>query len=339
MVWRQKAGGWSIAMAVMAGCSPAPAPAPQSKATATSSSATSPARPGVSAVPPSSSGVVVRPTKPLTVAEARAYMVALVNRDRAKLGLSPVSLDDGAATRAGQAHADDMARLGYLGHWGSDGSVPEQRHTEAGGVDMVLENALCYVDERPRTLDAEPRIDPAQIERAEQMFFEELPPNDGHRRNILKPSHTRVGVGIAQPVATPTEIPVPCIAQEFVDGHGDYEPLPREVKVGATLHVAGRLAANVTPTGVGLARVELPARLTPAELNKRRTYPVPRAYQMYWTKGFVTPIPLDVQGDRFAIDVPLSDGGKPGLYEVSVWAKLPGATEHTIVGLRTIVAR
>lgn len=336
---RQKAVGWSIAMAAMAACSPAPPARPAPKATATSSSAAPPSRSAATTTSAPSAGSVARPTKPLTVAEARAYMVALVNRDRAKLGLAPVSLDDGAATRAGQAHADDMARLGYLGHWGSDGSVPEQRHTEAGGVDMVLENALCYVDERTRTLDADPRIDPAQIERAEQMFFEELPPNDGHRRNILKPSHTRVGIGIAQPVATPTEIAVPCIAQEFVDGYGEYEPLPREAKVGATLHVAGRLAANVAPTGVGLARVDLPVKLAPAELNKRRTYPVPRAYQMYWTKGFVTPIPLDVQGDRFAIDVPLSDGGKPGLYEVSVWAKLPGATDHTIVGLRTIVVR
>ena len=80
-------------------------------------------------------------------------MVALVNRDRATQGLGPVELDDGAPTVAGQAHAEDMARLGYLGHWGSDGSVPEQRHTEAGGSDMVLENALCFTDEAKRTLD------------------------------------------------------------------------------------------------------------------------------------------------------------------------------------------
>src|ERR1019366_10551465 len=65
----------------------------------------------------------------LTIAEARAYMVRLINRDRAGAGLSPVSLDDGVATRAGQAHAQDMAVHGYLGHWGTDGSVPEQRYT------------------------------------------------------------------------------------------------------------------------------------------------------------------------------------------------------------------
>ena len=71
-------------------------------------------------------------------------MLALINRDRASQGLVPVELDEGAPTLAGQRHAEDMVRLGFLGHWGSDGSVPEQRHTEAGGADMVLERAKLF---------------------------------------------------------------------------------------------------------------------------------------------------------------------------------------------------
>jgi hypothetical protein len=58
---------------------------------------------------------------------------------------------------------------------------------------------------------------------------------------------------------------------------------------------------------------------------------------MYWGPGFVTPIPLKIEGAHFAIDVPLSDASQPGLYEISVWAKLPGDTEHTMIGLRTLV--
>ena len=74
----------------------------------------------------------------LTIAQARRYMVDLINRDRASMGLPPVTFDEGAPTRAGQEHAEDMAQNGFLGHWGTDGSVPEQRFTEAGGLDMVL---------------------------------------------------------------------------------------------------------------------------------------------------------------------------------------------------------
>lgn len=264
-------------------------------------------------------------------------MLALINRDRASQGLGPVELDEGAPTRAGQVHAEDMARLGYLGHWGSDGSVPEQRHTEAGGADMVLENALCFTDEAKRSLDPKPLIDPKQVERAESLFFDEVPPNDGHRRNILKPAHTRVGIGIAQSVETAKELAVPCFTQEFVDGYGTYAPLPKTTKVGEVVHVEGTLTNGARPTGVGVARIPTPKPLKPSELNRRRSYPVPKPYQMYWGPGFVTPIVATITGPKIEIDVPLSDKGQPGLYEISVWAKIGDSQEQTMVSLRTIL--
>jgi hypothetical protein len=272
----------------------------------------------------------------MTVADARRYMVELINNDRSSMGLSPVTLDEGAPTRAGQAHAEDMAQNGYLGHWGTDGSVPEERFTAAGGADMVLENASCFTDEQHRSLDGNALIDPAQIEKTESMFFHEVPPNDGHRRNILKPWHKKVGVGIAQPRATPTEIPVPCIAQEFTDDYGDYGSAPKVAHLGERLHVAGKMFAPAKPVGVGLARVDLPHPLTPSAANARRSYPVPQPYQMYWGAGYVTPIPLVVKGEEFAIDVPIGDKQKPGLYELSIWAKLPESPDFQIVSLRTI---
>jgi hypothetical protein len=229
-----------------------------------------------------------------------------------------------------------MVHLGYLGHWGSDGSVPEERHTAAGGDDMVLENALCFFDEKVRTLDKKPLIDPAQIEKAESQFFDEVPPNDGHRKNILKAWHNKVGIGVAQPTATATELPVPCFSQEFVDDYGSYVKIPAKAKVGATLHVEGTLTNGASPTGVGLARIPTPAPIAPAELNKRRSYPVPKPYQMYWGPGFVTPIRLSIDAAHFSIDVPLSDADKAGLYEVSVWGKLAPGGEQTMLGLRTI---
>ena len=60
---------------------------------------------------------------------------------------------------------------------------------------------------------------------------------------------------------------------------------------------------------------------------------------MYWPAGFQTPIPVKVNGSQFAIDVPLSDGGKSGLYELSVWASVPGTKDLVMVSLRTIKAK
>lgn len=278
------------------------------------------------------------PKKRLTLVEARRYMVQLINRDRASMGLAPVELDEGAPTRSGQAHAEDMAKNGYLGHWGTDGSVPEQRYTEASGADMVLENASCFTDEQPRTLDRDALVDVKNVEQAEDMFFHETPPNDGHRKNILKPWHKRVGIGVAQPRATPVEIPVPCFAQEFVDPYGTYAAVPPAMRVGDMLHVEGAITAPATFAGVGLARVDGPRPVTVSELNRRRSYPVPAPYQMYWPPGFQTPIPVQVGGGRFSVNLPLSDGGRPGMYELSVWASVPGTRELTMVSLRTIQA-
>jgi uncharacterized protein YkwD len=274
----------------------------------------------------------------LTLDEARRYMVELVNSDRASMGLSSVVLDEGAPTRAGQAHAEDMASHGYLGHWGTDGSVPEQRFTEAGGADMVLENASCFTDEHPRKLDRAARVEAINVQRAEDMFFHERPPNDGHRKNILKTWHKKVGIGVAQPVAMPGEIPTPCFAQEFTDPYGEYTPTPRRTRLGETLRVEGAITAPATFAGVGLARVEAPKPLSVSEVNRRRSYPVPAPYQMYWPPGYQTPIPVKVTGNRFAIDVPVSDGGKSGMYELSVWASFPGSPDPVMVSLRTFVA-
>src|SRR5579872_3310796 len=198
-----------LAMALVScghrGQSPSGVVAPGAKASPTDQAAAEPA-----VVAPVAPVAVPPPAGKLTLADARRYMLRLINRDRATMGLPPVQLDEGPAQRAGQAHAEDMARNGYLGHWGSDGSVPEERFTDAGGTDMVLENASCFTDEQKRSLDASPTVDPHNVEQTEDMFFHEQPPHDGHRKNILKPWHKTVGIGVAQPVATQTEIPVPC---------------------------------------------------------------------------------------------------------------------------------
>ncbi len=270
----------------------------------------------------------------LTLDQARRYMVELVNRDRKSQGLGPVALDPGPATAAAQRHADDMLRLGFLGHWGSDGSIPEQRHTEAGGVDMVLENALCMTDEVRRTADGHLLLDRAEIERAERMFFDEVPPNDGHRKNILRPQHTHIGIGIALPVRTPSEIPVPCFVQELTDHYATYEPLPKSAAPRQMVHLAATVDPRMTPGGFGIARVDLPKPIAPAELNRRRSYPVPAPYQNYWPQGFKTPVAVQVAGGTMRVDVPLGD--EPGLYEISAWAKPASGGEYRMIGLRTV---
>jgi len=279
--------------------------------------------------------VSVAPQKgTLNLEQARRYVLKLVNRDRAANGLPPVTLDDNAS-RAGQRHAEDMAHAGYTAHWGTDGSVPEERYSDAGGTDFVQENAGCLADRKKRELDKSPRFSAQMLERVEQAFMDEKPPRDGHRKNILKPGHTALGVGVAKPKA----VDLACLSQEFVDDYGDYASLPKTAVAGSTLHIEGDVKGPVQFGGVGIGRIDSAKPLSAEHLNTTYVYAVPAPEDLYFPKGFVTKKPVEVSGKHFKIDVPLGKPGKPGRYEVSIWGRFPGAGQQLdMVSLRVVTA-
>jgi uncharacterized protein YkwD len=275
-----------------------------------------------------------RPTAPAALDEATGYMLTLINRDRRAAGLDAVEFDSVASIGATR-HARDMASHGFTAHWGTDGSVPEQRYTEAGGTDMVQENVACLFDGVPRDLDPNPRFDPALLEQLEKMFMDEVPPADGHRRNILKPGHHRVGIGLSQPSA----VNQPCLSQEFVDDWGDYDELPKEAKKSVTLHIAGKVREPLRFGGIGIGRIDLPEPKSAKELNATSVYRIPEPETLYFPPGFKTPKPVKVEGQAFELDTGLGQKPRAGRYEVSIWGKQPNSNELFMVSLRTIVVK
>jgi uncharacterized protein YkwD len=279
--------------------------------------------------------VPATPTGPLDLGAARALVLELVNRDRVQHGLAPVDYDE-TAEQAAQEHADDMAHSGYTAHWGTDGSVPEERYTRAGGEHFVQENAACFFDGAQRPLDPAATFAAAALAQIEAAFLDELPPHDGHRKNILKSSHTGLGIGLSQPVG----VPQPCMTQEFVDVRGSYERLPRKARLGSVVHVAGELAEPVEFGAVGLSRIEPRLPLGIRHLNATSSYPIPAPYATYFPSGYQTPKPVAVQGREFAIDLPLSNNKRPGRYGVSVWGIYPERPKELVmVSLRVIEVR
>lgn len=276
-------------------------------------------------------GPVSRPPDPLNQQQAEQYVLALVNHDRKVAGLSTVEWDETAAA-AGRRHAEDMARNGYTAHWGTDGSVPEQRYTEAGGTHLVFENAECFFDGTRRELSRSPGYKAVELEKLEAAFMAETPPNDGHRQNILKPRHNKFGAGLALPAGLAT----PCMSQEFVDEYGSYDGLPRRARVGQPVSVRGELRSPAKFAAVGVARIERAKPLTVEHLNSTYTYPMPAPFVLYSPPGFKTPKPVKVDGNHFEVEVPLTEHGQPGRYEVSVWATFPGSSTLTMVSLRSV---
>jgi len=281
----------------------------------------------------SEAGPIPRPTGPLSHDDAVRYVLALINHDRAEAGVPPVEWDANAA-RAAEAHVADMAQNGYTAHWGTDGSVPEQRYTTAGGTQLMKENVACFFDGQVRKLDAGAAYRAIDLEKIESAFMNEVPPNDGHKKNIIAKWHTGVGIALAMPMG----IPQPCMAQEFVDEYGEYGSLPGTASPRQVVTISGEIKDPVTFGGVGIARIEPARPLTPEHLNSTSTYAIPKPSVLYFPKGFQTPKPVAVSGNSFTIDVPLGDGA-PGRYEVSIWGTFPGESALSMLSLRVVDVR
>jgi hypothetical protein len=213
--------------------------------------------------------------------------------------------------------------------------VPETRYSAAGGTDIAFENAACFFDNVARKLDKGALFLATELERIESAFINEKPPHDGHRRNILNPWHNRIGIGLSQPEG----ITVPCAAQEFVDHYGKYEPIATAANLGTRIHVAGEMMAPASFGAVAVARIDIPKPREPADLNGTGSYQLPAPFATYLPKGFVTPIEVKVDGNRFSVDVPLDDRGRPGVYEVSVWGLVPESSDLVTLSLRTVVVK
>jgi uncharacterized protein YkwD len=84
-------------------------------------------------------------------------------------------------TLAAYLHSQDMATHGFLSHSGSNGStVPERLKAAGYHFSTWAENVTWYAPTPEKAIDD---------------WFNETPPNDGHRRNILGCTLTQVGIG------------------------------------------------------------------------------------------------------------------------------------------------
>jgi uncharacterized protein YkwD len=276
---------------------------------------TEPAPPAVSEAPTESPTPF--PTSSLFDREAlQQEMLDLINDDRAAAGLDPVAWDETAALAA-QAHAIDMARHGYLSHWDREGHDPFYRYSQMGGLDTAQENVYLfwqrYDDGSPVPVD-----DWSRVVRDAQV---QLMASPGHRDNILAPSHTHVGIGIAYNPETGDVR----IAQLFVDDYVDLEALPLEVSVAEEIQISGLLHPGASQPLLNLAYEPFPEPMTVEALNQTGAFASEtEAYDA---------LPLPVENGRFGRSVHLGYEGRPGLYHVRVWVE----TEHGTVLASNVV--
>ena len=125
---------------------------------------------------------------------AKLVLLELINKHRKKHHKQPVELDIHACRSANKT-AQDAALNKYMGHWDSQGKKPYHRYALDGGDAHVSENASGVESTDFFKQDIDEMI--SLMKENHMLMYNERPPLDGHRLNILDPYHNKLGLGVA----------------------------------------------------------------------------------------------------------------------------------------------
>ncbi len=258
----------------------------------------------------------------------REEFLRLINRDRKQFGLGPVLLDAFASSIA-DAYCRQQIRNGTSGHFTTDGQAPYMRYSFAGGNDGVSENAAAW----SANYNFSDRALYEMVRRSQDAMMREVTPHDGHRRTILDPYATHVGIGLAW------ERGEFRLAQEFIRRYVDWtRPLPRSASADDRILCSGRPAAGYSVEAITVHHEPLPQPIAAVTANAITNYGLPDARRDYrprlrthlrelYSDGRRGDFPVADDGS-FSLVVPLADGA--GVYTVVVWVRAHGAREAIV---------
>jgi uncharacterized protein YkwD len=266
-------------------------------------------------------------------------LVRMINHDRRAHGLQPVELDP-SASAAADVYCEQQIRNGTSGHFTTDGLSPYMRYAYSGGNDGVSENAAAWSS----NYKFSDRALYEMTRRSQEAMLAETPPHDGHRKAILDPAATHVGLGLAWQGGEFR------LVQEFLRRYLAWtRPLPRQASLADHVLGMARPAAGFAVEAITVHFEPVPQPLTPAVANligsyalplRRREY-LPRLGTRRWrgSDGATHEVREEYSDGRrgdfqmardgsFAFAVPFPDG--PGIYTVVVWVRRDGSNDQPI---------
>ncbi len=253
--------------------------------------------------------------------ELKLRLLEEINRARTEEGLSPVIYSP-ALSDAADAHCREMLLEGYISHWNRAGHKPYLRYAWAGSQGSTAENITSLHDsDFPDDL----KILWVSMFTGHQRFMAEVPPDDGHRRSILDPRQTHVGIGVAYNHTGMRLIEV------YEARYVDLKPLPPRATLRDSLLISGRVVApGLAFEALTVFFEPLPAAMTISELRRTKSYGLPNEHrheraQLFrerYTDGTRGSVELAPDG---SFRLPLIFWkGKPGVYTVGVWVRERG---------------
>jgi uncharacterized protein YkwD len=260
----------------------------------------------------------------------RAALVAAINEARVAAGV-PALAYDGLLERVGDAHCAALVADDVWGHFARDGVPPYLRYLLAGGHGYHRENAASHSSSAPV---AATDIDGIARDSLARMLAEE-PPHDGHRRTLLDPTATHIGVGLAHRGGE-VRISHEVAAQVAVA----WQAAPPVARPHTAVSVAGELAPPWQVVAVEVLWEPLPHPLDVEEARGRGAYAYPARRSITFLDGPAWARSGLEVARRGAFRFSFSTGPAPGVEVAIVWGRrAPGVRELTaLAASATVVA-
>jgi len=266
----------------------------------------------------------------------RQQLLQQINSDRGQAGLNPVLLDLQASAIADR-FCEQQIRDRSTGHFSLNGLSPYMRYSLGGGYDGLSENTAAWSANYHFAEDAIPAL----VLRSHRTMLSELPPADGHRRTILDPFATHVGLGFAWQRGEVR------MAEEFLRRYvGFLDAVPRHASTSSRLTLRGKPLSGYDVAAITIHFEKQPkpisrrtaSRITGYGLPVRRRDYRPRLATTYGRNpgGMIVARNdeyVDGKSGDFAIaqdglfefPIPFRDGN--GVYTIVVWVAKQGGGE------------
>jgi uncharacterized protein YkwD len=261
----------------------------------------------------------------------KLQMLSRINRDRIAHGLKPLQMDPHASVVADR-YCESQIRNRTTGHFTTDGLTPYMRYAFAGGNDALSENAAAWSADYAFV----ERLIPDIMAKSQKAMLAERPPDDGHRRAILDPWATHVGVGLAWHKGEFR------LTQEFLRRYIRWaDGIPRSASPADRVTIRGTPVNGFNVDAVSVHYEPAPVAMSATTASRIESYGLPQHRRDYRVaRRNVPPEHLSAKGKlnyfagtsdwpgssvqlsrdgSFALNVPFDEGA--GVYTVVVWLR------------------
>jgi len=146
---------------------------------------------------------------------------------------------------------------------------------------------------------------------AHTAFMNEVPPNDGHRKNCIDPVHTHVGLGLALSGNNFRYY------EEFLDRYIEFDEAPAGAAAGEKFELRARPLDEALNIYAVIAYYEaFPRPMTPAQISSKGSYPDFTGSQVLalWPWDLIPYLETETRWSGIPLEF-----NRPGLYYIHIY--------------------